>query len=745
MLSTFVCALFATIVFAAAGTAAEPLVVLDQAGKPVPGATVRFHYAKASEPESTTTGDAAGHFVARFADAVSADIEAPGHAAQHVDLATLRGPVVLRRGLSVVGTTTVATGSQSSLHEVPLATSVLDANAVALAPAATSDRLLRELPGNDRLRSNSAFTNYGQLRASFSGAGNDRGDVLVDGVPAQDAFGGQVDWLAYPTDEIERVELLRGPGSALYGSGAVGGVLDIETFAPETRPGAVANGNAGIGVGTNDATDDNLEFRTPLGPYLAGSISAVTTRLAYFDLPPGYDSPTDHISTSDSGDTHVRARYERGATTIDGALLATSDHQDEGRDNYTFDRDMRQESFDVTQGVGAIQARFGAYVRDTSIYNLDDLFPTKPGVLRYDQRVPTDENGFFASLSAAPGPFELELILDQRRVIGESDQTGATGALQSLGTGTQLAQGVGAQASYRTRRFEALAGVRADRERYDDLAIVTETTATPAPIVHDTRVTGHDNGAISPRAALRYDLTPKLAVRVSSGGGFRSPYLNELVRSYNVAAVVMAPNPNLVPERSITSVGGLDYAFGPGRLAFDVTETRVHDAIDFVTLSPTLMMRENVDHTQTNGETLTYTQDVGPCSRLRVSGTSQNARITSGPPGTAGKQLSYVPDRSASVGLDATGPGPLSYSLDSSYIGQTYADELETEPLGAALLFGGTIRATTASGTTFEVTGDNLTAQRYLSTIDRYGPPLTVLFKVKVPLGPSGLPHRGRC
>jgi hypothetical protein len=382
-----------------------------------------------------------------------------------------------------------------------------------------------------------------------------------------------------------------------------------------------------------------------------------------------------------------------------------------------------------------LQARFGAYVRDTSVYNLADLFPTKPGSLRYDQHVPTNENGFFGSLRATPGPFDLALVVDQRRVQGSSIQTGVTNALQSLGTGTEISQGAGLQASYRTRRFEALAGVRADRERYDDLAFTTVASATPAPVITSVAVAGHDTGAVSPRGALRYDVSSKLAVRLSSGGGFRSPYLNELVRSYNVAAVVMAPNPNLVPERSITSVGGLDYAFGPGRLSLDVTETRVHDAIDFVSLSPTLMMRENVDRTQTNGETVTYAQGVGPCARVRAAATAQNARITSGPPGTAGKQLSYVPNRAATVGLDATGPGPLSFSFDSSYVGQTYADELETQPLGAALLFGGTLRATTASGTSFELIGDNLTGQRYLSTIDRFGPPLEVMVKVEVPLG----------
>jgi len=705
--------------------APAPIVVVDESGKPIPGVSVDFTGpAGAHDLEET---DATGRAEPKPGfTAAGADVRKPGFATQHVPAARLAATVVLQRILPVIGTASVATGSVKSLHEVPLATSVLDRGAIALAPAATSDRLLRELPGNDRIRSNSAFTNYGQLRASFSGAGSDRGDVLVDGVPAQDAFGGQVDWLAYPAEEIERMELLRGAGSALYGSGAVGGVLDVRTFAPQVgAPGA--DGRASAGLGTNDAADDAISVRAPLGPFFAGSLSAVNTRLAYFSLPPAYAAPSDHISTGDSGVTHLRGRYQNGATTVDGAILATSDHQDEGRDNYTFDRTLRQEATSITQKVGSAQARFGAYVRDTTVYNLADQFPTKPGVMRYDQHVPTDENGFFASLGASPGPFDVALVLDQRRVVGSSVQTGATGALQSLGTGTELSQGVGVQGSFKTSRFEALAGARADRERYDDLAIVTTAA--------NERVDGHETGAVSPRVALRYDLTPRLALRVSTGGGFRSPYLNELIRSYVIAGVTMAPNPALVPERSTTSVAGLDYAFGPGRVSFDVTQTNVHDAIDFVTISKTLMKRENVDRTQTDGETLTYAQAVGSCARVRVSGTTQNPRITSGPSGTIGKQLSYVPNRSANVGLDTAGPGPLSFSVDSSYAGQTYADDLQQQPLGAALLFGGTIRASTASGVSFELTGDNLTHQSYLSTIDRYGPPLTVVFKIGVPIG----------
>jgi hypothetical protein len=95
-----------------------------------------------------------------------------------------------------------------------------------------------------------------------------------------------------------------------------------------------------------------------------------------------------------------------------------------------------------------------------------------------------------------------------------------------------------------------------------------------------------------------------------------------------------------------------------------------------------------------------------------------------------------VPQSVAELDLDSTGRGGLGYGLDAAYAGETYADDLQQEPLGAALLLGATIHATTVSGTTFALLADNITRQRYLSSIDRYGPPQNVALRVSVPLGP---------
>ena len=207
----------------------------------------------------------------------------------------------------------------------------------------------------------------------------------------------------------------------------------------------------------------------------------------------------------------------------------------------------------------------------------------------------------------------------------------------------------------------------------------------------------------------------------------------------------MAPNPFLVPERSRTDSAGVDLLLGRalGRLALDVIATHVDNAIAFATVSPTLMQRRNVARTQTDGETLSYAQSFAPCSRVRASATSQYARVIAGPTETLGKRLAFVPNRSVALGFEHTGPGPLAYAVDAAYVGQTFADDLERQPLGAVLLASATIRATTISGVSFSLAAENLTHQRYLSSIDRYGQPLGVTFRLGLPLGPTT--PRGAC
>ncbi len=93
-----------------------------------------------------------------------------------------------------------------------------------------------------------------------------------------------------------------------------------------------------------------------------------------------------------------------------------------------------------------------------------------------------------------------------------------------------------------------------------------------------------------------------------------------------------------------------------------------------------------------------------------------------------------MPEQSASVEY-AGRIGRVGMGASVSYIGQTYADDLNTQPLGTAVLIGARLRIPLAAGASIEAITDNLTDARYLSSIDRYGSPQLLSVNVTLPVG----------
>ncbi len=626
----------------------------------------------------------------------------------------------------MITTVRVATGSPQTLHKLPVAASVMDSVQLANTAAATGDAVLRNLPGFDRTRSNSNFTNYGQLRVSFTGAGNDRGLVLANGIPAQDAFGGQVDWAEYPANDIVRAELLRGAGSALYGAGAIGGVLQLDTFGP-ARTREEAQGAFTFGTGTNNSLLNYGNVQIPISTKLQASISAQQSQLSYLALTPGYQSPIDKPSQSQTSMASLRLRYSPTAhDSVEYGYRGAWDYQFEGRPNYDFWRRLHENSLRFAHSTSTQNIGVDVYTRDTLITNRADVYPQSPGTLRYTQSVPTAESGVAFHWSAASQHAEFAVRADERAVNGLSTQLGRNNVFQSSGSGAQQLAGLALQETYTFTHGEIVAGVRGDEVNLTRGNVVNASgTTTVAP---------RADRAVSPRLALRYDVTPQLAIRISDGAGFRAPFLNELVRGYQIGPIAYRPNSSLVPERSSSLSGGFDWTSARTHVALDGFHTFVNDAISFRTIDPTTQIRSNFAHTQTDGETLTITRALSPATRLQVFGTAQYARVTSGGP-TGGKYLPYVPNASAGIDFDTT-VSKIGAGISLSYLGQTYADDLNTQPLGTSVLLGVHVSVPIRDGVKVTVDLENATSAHYLSSIDRYGPPATVTVGVTVPTAP---------
>ena len=121
-------------------------------------------------------------------------------------------------------------------------TSVLDASALRAAGVADVADALRTVPGVHLVRSGGAGT---QVSLFMRGAESDYVRVLVDGVPVNEP-GGAIDLSAWTLDGLDRIEVVRGPASVLYGSDAVAGVVQLFT----RRAAGATSGNLRASIGT---------------------------------------------------------------------------------------------------------------------------------------------------------------------------------------------------------------------------------------------------------------------------------------------------------------------------------------------------------------------------------------------------------------------------------------------------------------------------------------------------------------
>ena len=144
--------------------------------------------------------------------------------------AQIAPPLNYEKNLSDVIVT--ATRSDTPLDQVPLNTTILTKEVLESAPDQTIDQVLKNVPGvflNDVPYYQKDPT--GQS-INVRGLGYGRTLVLIDGLPANDAFYGTVQWNLVPMSSIDSVEFVRGGVSSLYGNYGMGGVININTRTP---------------------------------------------------------------------------------------------------------------------------------------------------------------------------------------------------------------------------------------------------------------------------------------------------------------------------------------------------------------------------------------------------------------------------------------------------------------------------------------------------------------------------------
>ena len=140
----------------------------------------------------------------------------------------------------------IATGSVQPIAKAPAVASVITAKQIKASGAKDIDQILETVPGLHINRDVIGYNPFYIFRGVYAGF-NPQVLMLINGIPITNLFQGDrnVVWGGMPVEAISRIEVIRGPGSALYGADAFAGVINIVTKGPDE----IVENTAGLGFG----------------------------------------------------------------------------------------------------------------------------------------------------------------------------------------------------------------------------------------------------------------------------------------------------------------------------------------------------------------------------------------------------------------------------------------------------------------------------------------------------------------
>lgn len=208
-------------------------------------------------------------------------------------------------------TISIATGSKQPIRRAPAVATVITAEDIAAMGASDLDEVLETVPGLHVNRTAGFYNPQYIIRGITGGSTNPQVLMLQNGIPMTTAYTGDkgVIWGGYPVDHIARIEVIRGPGSALYGADAFAGVINIVTKSAADTDGT----QLGVRGGSFDMWDTWLQHGGKIGSVdVAAYLRAGNTN--------GFEEPIDRDAASFSAASHAPGPVNTGRDAVDANL-----------------------------------------------------------------------------------------------------------------------------------------------------------------------------------------------------------------------------------------------------------------------------------------------------------------------------------------------------------------------------------------------------------------------------------------
>lgn len=565
----------------------------------------------------------------------------------------------------------------------------------------------------------------------------DRTLILMDGITLNDSYSGGVRFGGLAVEDVERIEVVKGPFSSLYGGYAMGGVVNIITKMPEKREFVFKTGY-GSSWDRDDAMDDVRKFYLSYGDKIKDKLSLF---LSY-----GYKStngyPTDFnvqsskptagitgwsYTTNNQGQTRylIGDKGDNRWWDDNVTLKAGYDFSKTSKINLSFMRTRYEYNYDTPHtylknaagnevwSYGSVKessflSGSGGRIQNNFGMGYETMFgglKTKISLGLAEQEkswyVIPDSNatrtGGAGKVSESPSKaytadVQFTIPLLERHIVtfggsvryGEADakDTNLTNWKDETSKTTLSYQAMGNDRTYALflqdeimilNNLTAYIGFRQDWWETTD-GYTNQVGTAGYPKNYDSR----DASAFSPKAALVYKPFDKTTFRTSIGKAFRPPTIYELYRTWTASSgTTYAGNPDLKPETTTSWDVGIEQEFWKGAKVKAVYfENEMEDLIYRKTVTATYQELINAGKAESKGVEIEAEQRVDRWLRLFANFTYTDAKLkeNNAKPETVGKRLTDVPERMFNAGAEFE-KGAFSASATGRYVSERYSND----------------------------------------------------------------------
>ncbi len=502
-----------------------------------------------------------------------------------------------------------ASRSQARVEQMPLHTTIVSQEDIQNSAAQTLDQLLRDVPGLNFTGVPTTQSDPTGHSTKMRGMGNAKVLVLLDGVPIMDPFYLTTQWFKVPLSNIERVEVLRGGNSSLWGNMAVAGVVNVVSKRAKDNAGEASvslgsRGSSNVTLSKNWVLSDALSFNLAVdqlnsqgydiapadqawrfpgkGPVNAKDSNVqLTTYFKHSSDLSGYVRLGYHIQDQDI--SYPAGNNLQTSPDISGSMTKKLDE----KTTLTGTAWAQYVSFEKFNGAACYwQATAAGTAKDPKCPSTSSTTQIKDQIKQYYTQYGSQryrEQGASAIYAKEIGGFwrSLQVGMDYRH-LAATDQEYFYSAPTAITQFQSTSNNVASSATY-GKADQAFSGLFA------------QTTISPAPALEltmsarydawtntdrtNTRTmgTGQPTGGaqadnsmtgLNPSLAGRYVVNDDLALRAATYKSFRAPGFNNMTRTYGSPNPIIA-NPDIGPENLTGKEIGIDYS--KGSLSLGVT------------------------------------------------------------------------------------------------------------------------------------------------------------------------------